>query len=71
MDNLSKQSHTHLFTIQLWLEELGDGQSEWRGKLKNVANGEERYFRQWSVLGRLVQAMLPKTSEVVKQSTTQ
>lgn len=60
MDKLSTQSHSHLFTVQLWLEELGNGQAEWRGKVQNVENGEERYFRQWSALGRLLKTMLAK-----------
>ena len=59
MDKPSKQPHAYLFTVRLWPEELGDGQTEWRGQVKNVATGDERYFREWSALERLMQAMLP------------
>ena len=32
MDKTEHQPHTHLFTVRMWLEELGDGKTEWRGK---------------------------------------
>jgi hypothetical protein len=41
---------SHLFTVRLWLEPLGDGQSEWRGKVQHVPSGEAQYFREWSSL---------------------
>ncbi|MFN8494534.1 MAG: hypothetical protein U0350_43435 [Caldilineaceae bacterium] len=59
MGKRAKRPHTYLFTVHLWLEELGNEQSEWRGKVKNIATDEERYFREWAVLGQLMQAMLP------------
>jgi len=61
---MEKPSQTHLFTVQLWLEELGNGQTEWRGQVKNVANGDEHYFREWSAVGELIQAMLPVPLDV-------
>lgn len=67
MDKLSKSSHGHLFIVQLWLEELGDGQTEWRGKVQNVENGEAHYFRQWSAVGRLMQAMLAQVGAEMKR----
>ncbi len=60
--NLGKdqQPHrSHLFTVRLWLEELGAGQTEWRGKLQSVTSGEVRYFRAWSALIDHLIAMLP------------
>jgi hypothetical protein len=59
MDIPLKPPHSHLFTVNVWLEELGDGRSEWRGKVKNIENGEEHYFRNWRGLARLMQTMLP------------
>lgn len=43
-------SHSHLFTVRLWPEYLGNGESEWRGKVEYVPNREARYFREWSAL---------------------
>ena len=41
---------SHLFTVRVWKEMLGDNQREWRGKVQHVTNGEAFYFRQWSEL---------------------
>ena len=51
--------HSHLFTVRLWAEDLGDGQAEWRGKLEHVTSGETHYFRDWPALVSLLIAMLP------------
>ncbi len=41
---------SHLFTLRLWQEDLGGGQTDWRGKIQHVNSGEVRYFRDWQVL---------------------
>ena len=55
------QTHqrTHLFTLRLWAEALGDGQIEWRGKVQHVLSGQTRYFRDWEALIAYLQDMLP------------
>jgi hypothetical protein len=60
MDKAPPPDRTHLFTVRVWLEDLGDGQTEWRGEVQYVVSGEVRYFRDWSTLVAVVQAMLPK-----------
>jgi hypothetical protein len=60
MDNAQPPTRTHLFTVRVWLEELGAGQTEWRGEVHSVVSGEVRYFRDWATLVALLQAMLPK-----------
>ncbi len=50
---------THLFTMRMWAEALGDGQIEWRGKVQHVLSGEARYFRDWDTLITYLQDMLP------------
>ena len=45
-----QQPLSHLFTVRLWREELGNGQTEWRGKVQHVTSGEVRYFRDWPTL---------------------
>ena len=42
--------HSHLFTLQIWRERLGEGESEWRGKVEHLPSKEARYFREWSML---------------------
>lgn len=51
-------ARSHLFTVRLWLEELGEGCSEWRGKVQHVVSGEVRYFHDWPGLVACIQEML-------------
>ncbi len=63
MDKAHPPSRTHLFTVRVWLEDLGEGQTEWRGEVQYVVSGEIRYFRDWPALVALFQALLPKKVE--------
>ena len=47
-------ARSHLYTIRLWPEDLGDGVWEWRGMVKHVASGKEHYFRDWGALKELM-----------------
>jgi len=42
------QYRSHLFTLRLWEEHVGRGESEIRFKVRHVLSGEVRYFREWS-----------------------
>ncbi len=54
--------HAHprsrLFTVRVWEEEIGAGQTEWRGKVQLLPDGEVRYFREWATLVPLLLTML-------------
>jgi hypothetical protein len=50
---------THLFTVRVWLEPVGKGRAEWRGKVQYVLTEEWRYFRDWPTLIACLSAMLP------------
>jgi hypothetical protein len=44
-----------LFTVRLWREEQGEGQTEWRGKVQHITTGEAYYFRAWpDLIARLL-----------------
>ncbi|HEU5098264.1 MAG TPA: hypothetical protein VFU22_04565, partial [Roseiflexaceae bacterium] len=58
-DTGRQQHQSYLFTVRLWLENLGDGRAEWRGQLQHVLSGETHYFREWETLLALLLAMLP------------
>jgi hypothetical protein len=62
IETTSVGDHSHLFTVRVWIEELSDGQMEWRGQVRYVLTGEIRYFRNWATLIALITTMLP-TSE--------
>jgi hypothetical protein len=53
------QRQSQLFTVRLWVENLGDGRTEWRGQVQHVISGETRYFREWPTLIAWLVAMLP------------
>jgi len=59
VDTGRQQHQSHLFTVRVWLENLGDGRTEWRGQLQHVLSGETHYFREWPRLIALLRAMLP------------
>jgi hypothetical protein len=50
LDRMSPSLTSHLFTVRVWREELGDGHVEWRGKVQHALSGEARYFREWAEL---------------------
>jgi hypothetical protein len=58
VDLEQQQPRSHLFTVRLWLEELGNDQTEWRGKVQHVTSGEVRYFRDWPALIAFLQMLL-------------
>jgi len=58
MDQLHPRSH--LFTVRLWAEETGDGQTEWRGRVQHVTSGEAYYFRDWPTLITYLLQLLPQ-----------
>lgn len=61
-DNLSSRSQ--LFMVRVWLEDLGEGKTEWRGKVQCVASGEVHYFRGCQNLISDLQAMLLPSESV-------
>jgi hypothetical protein len=67
MDENRKSSHSHLFRVRLWVEDLGSGRSEWRGKVHHVLSGQERYFRSWKELQEHMQAALGEAGEQDRQ----
>ena len=59
METFEPSPRSHLFTVRVWSEELGAGQTEWRGRVQHVTSGEVHYFRDWITLVALLMAMLP------------
>lgn len=41
--------NSELFTVRLWMEELGEG-VDYRGQVKHVVSGATRHFREWADL---------------------
>ncbi len=68
MDAYQSNHRSYLFTLRLWLEELGDDRREWRGQVRHVTSGEVRYFRDWQTLVEHLKAVLA-SMEVAKEET--
>ena len=56
------QPRSYLFTVRLWVEELGEGGHEVRMQVKHVLSGEIRYFRQWAELELFLLAKVERPS---------
>jgi hypothetical protein len=49
-DQRSAYSHSHLFTLRLWTEDMGSAGAEMRGEVRHVLGGGVRYFQEWATL---------------------
>jgi len=73
VETVEPSPRSHLFTVRVWAEELGEGQTEWRGRVQHVTGGEVHYFRDWITLVALLTAMLPEVDAkqaVIKPNTS-
>ncbi len=59
-------THSQLFVLRMWQENLGEGQLEWRGKVQHMISGEAHYFRDWSGLMACLQQILENQPEHTK-----
>lgn len=46
------------YIVRMWLEDLGDGRTEWRGRVQDVQSGKVTFFRDWERLATTIQEML-------------
>ena len=66
LDRMSPSLTSHLFTVRVWREELGDGHVEWRGKVQHALSGEARYFREWAELIAFVREQVGDSDQADK-----
>jgi hypothetical protein len=59
---------SHLFTVRLWAEDIGNGQTEWRGRVQQVTSREIYYFRDWPTLITYLLKLLPQTETQPEES---
>ena len=62
MAELPIQHSSHLFTVRIWQEDVGEGKHEWRGIVKYVISKEERSFRDCESVGMLMLSLLPQST---------
>jgi hypothetical protein len=70
VDTSGTQPRSHLFTVRVWEEEVGAGQTELRGKVQLLTSGEVHYFREWTALVPLLLAMLSESQSNGQQLHT-
>ena len=58
MEKADQHPRSHLFTVRVWQEDVGQNQMEWRGKVQLITDGNVRYFRGWEELVPLLLSML-------------
>jgi hypothetical protein len=58
MDTSDQRPRSHLFTVRVWQEEIGQDLTECRGKVQLITNGNVCYFRGWEGLVPLLLSML-------------
>ena len=58
MGEKESEVQSESFTIRIWSERIGQGKTEWRGRIQHVLSGETHYFRDWNSLIDQVQGML-------------
>jgi hypothetical protein len=46
----TREIHSSLYTVRVWIEEVSDGRTEWRGKVQRVITGETLYFHDWDTM---------------------
>lgn len=55
---VAQQTRSHLFTLRVWAEDVGNGRFEIRGVLKHVLTGETQHFRDWHTLSQLIETFI-------------
>jgi hypothetical protein len=61
------RTFTQLFTLHLWLEDMGNGRCEIRGQVKHILTGETIHFREWSPFLAFLQQKL-EVNDISKRS---
>ncbi len=44
------EEQSQLFTVRIWVEDVGNGRAEIRGTVKHILSGETHHFRDWQTL---------------------
>ena len=66
---MSSRPRSYLFTLRIWMEDVSDGQTEWRGRLRFGLHGETRHFRSWLSLIEYLKEFLTPAADIVDNLT--
>ena len=73
MDIEHERQHpqSHLFTLRLWEETLGEGQAKWRGRVQALASGETVFFRDWPGLVTTLTRLISKSTATAEEAPSE
>jgi hypothetical protein len=57
---------TQLFTVRVWIEDMGEAGSEHRGLVRHVLSGATCHFRDWEDLRRWMESALERYSASIR-----
>jgi hypothetical protein len=56
------RTKSQLFTLRMWMEEVGDGRFEMRGTIRHVLSGETHHFREMAILEDFIEQTVIKAA---------
>ncbi len=65
--NDEQHPQTHLFMVRVWVEDLGESKTEYRGKVQHVLSKEVRYFRGWPMLITVLHELIDRLEGVKRK----
>ncbi len=72
MAELKHSDRAHIFILKLWQEIIDDEQNhkqtEWRGRIQDVFNGETHYFRDWPTVVKFIENIMPELENTRRMS---
>jgi hypothetical protein len=63
MDDKPPSPRSHLFTVRLWLERIGEEPVRWRGKGQHVLSGEICFFQDWPKLIEFLERLISENGD--------
>ncbi len=67
MNEKQEGTRSQMFTLRVWMEDVGNGRTEYRGTLKHILSGETHHFRNWLTLTQLIETSMT-TVQKLKQT---
>ena len=67
MEHERQHPRSHLFTLRLWEETLGEGEAELRGRVQALASGETVFFRDWPGLVTTLTRLISKSTATAEE----
>ncbi len=75
MNEKQEGTRSQMFTLRVWVEDVGNAcaepsrssRIEYRGTLKHILSGETHHFRDWATLTQLIEKFMT-TAQKLKQT---